>query len=155
MPAVPGLNSRITDSVTLRIIGPVSIFDPWIRVDLTKNDLALINASTTVSNTSTSTVQGRCRAIIQPGNIIVTSALFSLPAGSNKDIDFLAKDFKQLKVKNPKLWWPNGYGGKIDGTQHLYSCKIYFESGKQQSDIITKKFGIRRISYDTTTLKGP
>jgi hypothetical protein len=154
MPAVPGLNSGITDSVILSVTGAVDIADPWIRVNLPKNNLALINASAMVSNNSNKAIQGRCRAVIQPGNIDITSPLMTLAAGRHQEVNFLAKDFAELKIRDPKLWWPNGYGGKSDGTQHLYTCKFYFETGIQQSDVVTKTFGVRRISYDTTTAKG-
>jgi beta-mannosidase len=47
-----------------------------------------------------------------------------------------------LEVKNPALWWPNGYGA-----QNLYSLKITATDVKTGKvlDVISSRFGIRNI----------
>lgn len=46
----------------------------------------------------------------------------------------------QVTVKNPRLWWPNGYG-----EQHLYNLKISLYKGEELLDVVSKKIGLREI----------
>ena len=48
--------------------------------------------------------------------------------------------FKDMIVKNPRLWWPNGIG-----KQELYSMNISFEINGKVSDQTQFKYGIREI----------
>lgn len=156
MPAVPGLNSGLTDSVTLSATGPVLVVDPWIRAELPDKHLANLILNVKLQNCTTKPIKGVLEFSINPGNITVTSPAITLDANSIKMVNYDQHDFSQLSIKDPKLWWPNGYGGKTDGTQHLYTCTAKFElANKQTSDQVTKTFGIRKITADTTSLKGP
>ena len=54
------------------------------------------------------------------------------------------EEFAQLKVQNPKLWWPNGYGEPA-----LHHLTVGFACGcgdKLQSSQID--FGMREVSYE-------
>ena len=47
----------------------------------------------------------------------------------------------KIEVKNPKLWWPNGYG-----EQQLYEIEIeLFDNSHNLIDLLKKKIGIRKI----------
>ncbi len=156
MPAVPGLNSGITEEVSITTAGPVNVEDPWIRTDLPNNKLVKLTINATLNNASTKTVKGVVKAMINPGNISISGPEITLKANSRQTVNYTSNDFNQLIIKNPKLWWPNGYGGKADGTQNIYACTVSFDvDGKAKSDAVTKNFGIRKISSDTTSLKGP
>ncbi|HEY8916716.1 MAG TPA: sugar-binding domain-containing protein, partial [Chitinophaga sp.] len=52
MPAVPGLNSGITDTVAITVTGPVSIADPWIRTHMPDTSAAAITVSARLTNAS-------------------------------------------------------------------------------------------------------
>jgi hypothetical protein len=156
MPAVPGLNSGITDTVSITAKGPVSITDPWIQARMSNKSAADLTLNVHLNNTSSSTVSGTVKFTINPGNITVTGPRLKLKANSSQTINYDSKQFPQLHFKNPKLWWPNGYGGKADGTQNLYTCTVRFDVNDiAPSDVVTKTFGIRKISADTTSLNGP
>ncbi|MGI4751448.1 MAG: glycoside hydrolase family 2 protein [Janthinobacterium lividum] len=156
MPAVPGLNSGITDEVSVTTTGPVAVEDPWIRTDLPTNELAKITISATLQNCAAQVITGVVKAVINPGNITLTGPKISLNANSKQVFKYDENHFPQLKIKNPKLWWPNGYGGKTDGTQNIYTCTISFNAdGNTASDEVTKNFGIRKVTSDTTSLNGP
>src|SRR6202012_5087438 len=45
-------------------------------------------------------------------------------------------------IRNPRLWWPNGYG-----PQNLYQLHLSFEIGGVVSDQRDVSFGIRKITY--------
>ncbi|MDQ2732185.1 MAG: glycoside hydrolase family 2, partial [Armatimonadota bacterium] len=65
-----------------------------------------------------------------------------LPAGETKTITFSPKEFPQLKVHSPRLWWPNGYG-----RPELYTLKLSLQSGGAVSDEQNVRFGIRKFTY--------
>ncbi|PWG81236.1 glycoside hydrolase family 2 protein [Pararcticibacter amylolyticus] len=154
MPAVPGYNSGITDSVTISMTGNVSVEDPWIKTALPDKQRADLTVEANLRNVASHPVSGVLSATISPGNIKV-NRLVTLEAASTKSVSFSKEAFPQLSVKKPKLWWPNGYGGKSDGTQHLYTCKLEFRENGESSDAVAKTFGIRKVSADTTSLNGP
>jgi hypothetical protein len=151
MPAVPGLNSGLTDTVSITTTGPVAIEDPWVHASLPNKKQADLTVNMTLRNASPFAVTGKVKLIINPGNITVVSPDVTLNANSSQTINYDKKDFAQLCIKNPNLWWPNGYG-----KQNLYTCAVSFEAnGQAPSDKITKTFGIRKVSADTTALNGP
>ncbi|MDF2433499.1 MAG: hypothetical protein JWP44_3130 [Mucilaginibacter sp.] len=156
MPAVPGLNSGITDTVSIIAKGPVSVEDPWIYTSMPDKSAADLTVNVKLNNTSPSAVSGIVKFTVNPGNITVAGPTLTLNANSSQTVNYDWKQFSQLHIKNPKLWWPNGYGGKADGTQNLYTCTVRFDvNGLTPSDVVTKTFGIRKITADTTSLNGP
>jgi hypothetical protein len=156
MPAVPGLNSGITDTVSITTKGPVAVSDPWIRTSIPNKNTANLTVNVHLNNSSSSTVSGRVKLTINPGNITVNGAMLTLNANSSQIVNYDWTQFSQFHITNPKLWWPNGYGGKADGTQNLYTCTVTFNiDGVTPSDVVTKTFGIRKVTADTTSLNGP
>ena len=156
MPSVPGLNCGITDLVTITTSGPVTVDAPWVRTGLPSHSLAKLTVSVTLNNNTPNPVIGKLKLTINPGNISIITPSITLSGNSNQLIELNSSEYPQLAINNPKLWWPNGYGGKTDGTQYLYNCAVQFDSeGGKTSDVVAKNFGIRKVSADTTTLKGP
>jgi hypothetical protein len=156
MPSVPGLNSGITDVVNITSSGSVRIEDPWIRSDLPNKELAELTVKVKLNNAANEPVSGVVNLTINPGNIIVVGPSVTLNGNGSQSLTFDKSNFPQLSIRNPKLWWPNGYGGKADGTQYLYSCSVQFDlNGNIPSDVVSKNFGIRKITSDTTALNGP
>lgn len=140
MPAVPGLNSGITDTVALSITGPVSISDPWVRTEMPDTNAASIRVSATLTNSSPVAVSGTFNAVISPGNIVISSNRMTVAAGSSQEISLAP-----YLLQHPHLWWPNGCGEPF-----LYNCKLSFDTTS-----IHQSFGIRKVSADTTSLNGP
>jgi beta-galactosidase/beta-glucuronidase len=156
MPSVPGLNSGITDVVTITATGPVTIEDPWIRTDLLDKSLANLVVKVKLNNNNGQPVTGKLKVTINPGNITITTPSLTLTGNSSRAVELNDTEYPQLSIKDPELWWPNGYGGRPDGTQYLYTCSVKFDvDGDKTSDGVTKSFGIRKISADTTALNGP
>ncbi|MFD0793076.1 sugar-binding domain-containing protein [Mucilaginibacter litoreus] len=149
MPAVPGLNSGITDSVTVSVTGPVNIQDTWVQTKLPNKNLAELTVSADLKNSTQQAVSGKLKVTIQPGNINIDKQV-TVAANSSQTITLDKNAYPQLNISNPKLWWPNGYGD-----QSLYTCKVAFESDKGLSHELDHNFGIRKVTSDTTTLKGP
>ncbi|QXV65257.1 beta-mannosidase [Mucilaginibacter sp. 21P] len=150
MPAVPGLNSGITDTVALTTTGPVIIEDAQVKTKLINNKLADLNVNAWIKNSTDKPVSGKLNVTIQPGNIVLNSAMVTIAPNASQTVNFDENAYDQLRIKNPLLWWPNGYG-----KQDLYTCKVSFsQDNKSLSDIHTQRFGIRKVSADTTSVNG-
>jgi exo-1,4-beta-D-glucosaminidase len=67
--------------------------------------------------------------------------------GEQRTVHFSPEQFAQLRVRDPKLWWPAGLG-----PQNLHLLKIRFLIGNEVSDEQQIHFGIREI---TAELNGP
>lgn len=143
MPYVPGLNSGITDKVYLSSSGDLTIHDPWIRTALPTNARADVSVALQVKNNSSQDKDGVLKGTIMPGNIEFSQKI-RVNAHNVTDIKLSKRDFDQLMINNPKLWWPNGYG-----EPNLYDLKLNVTVDNVTSDEQHVKFGIKRYSYDT------
>jgi hypothetical protein len=143
MPYVPGLNSGITDKVFLSNSGSLSIQDPWIRTKLPTNARADLSITLVIRNTENKEQTAYINGLIMPGNIAFVK---KVRLDANDETSFLLdkREFEQLAIYNPKLWWPNGYG-----EPNLYTCKLSVSLNNQVSDEKTIKFGIKSYTYDT------
>jgi exo-1,4-beta-D-glucosaminidase len=70
-----------------------------------------------------------------------------LAPGEARSVRFTPEEFAQLRVNDPKLWWPAPIG-----PQNLYSLDMRFLIGGEVSDEQQTRFGIREI---TAQLNGP
>jgi len=63
---------------------------------------------------------------------------------TKRDIE-LAKDYSQIKIEDPKLWWPNGYG-----SQPLYTVKVSLKDENDNLlDTWERKIGLRTCELST------
>jgi hypothetical protein len=53
------------------------------------------------------------------------------------------EDTWKVRIDNPELWWPNGYGA-----QNLYGLSLEATAGENVSDTQEVRFGIRELSYE-------
>jgi hypothetical protein len=170
MPSVPGLLAGITDEVYLTTTGDVNIIDPWIRTESATEKEARLSLQLHLANHSDAPTKGTLTVNIQPGNITLTRQLTLAPNAIDSESFDPAHD-AALVVRNPKRWWPNGYG-----EPNLYTCRVTFrETGGSTlalaaaaghasgatashatrtpagrlSDSTRFQFGIRQYTYDT------
>ena len=142
MPRVPGLNTGILRDVYLTHTGEVSLLDPWIRTDLPQPTEATLSIQVEVSNSSAAEVTGNLTGEINPGKITFSKSV-TLKPGETQTVSLSAADTPSLRLMNPKLWWPNGYGNP-----NLYTCEFQFRLGDQISDQRTVTFGIKKYTYE-------
>lgn len=140
LPIVRGRNTGIWNDVTLTEVGNVSIHDAWISSKLFLPDTtkSALTVKASLKNHSPIDVNGILNVSFAGKTVSLST---SIKAGQSKDIELNAKQFKELNVKNPKLWWPNGYGA-----QYLYDAKFTFVENELVSDEQSFKFGIREIT---------
>jgi hypothetical protein len=143
MPYVPGLNSGITDKVFLSNTGDLTLKDPWIRTNLPTNARADVSVAMEVKNTSNVSRTAVITGLITPGNIQFSKKI-SVGANSVMQLKLDKKDFEQLMINSPRLWWPNGYG-----EPNLYNCKLSVFENELLSEEKNITFGIKKYSFDT------
>jgi hypothetical protein len=143
MPPVPGLNMGIYKDVYLTNTADVSLIDPWIRTLVPSQSEGDISIQTDVANRSAAGVQGELVGQINPGNITFRKAV-SIEPNSTATVKLDPSDTPALKIADPKLWWPNGYG-----EPNLYTCHLEFHAGSTVSDQKDITFGIKQYTYDT------
>ncbi len=124
--------------VKLRITGPLRLSNPYIRSQILSADQAVCHIEIdlqNVANTATD-VQVSCSVIERKSQS--KAAEFkqsaSLYAGETRTLNF------DVKVNDPKLWWPNGMGD-----QNLYILNTAVSEHNIESDSKTVQFGIREL----------
>lgn len=142
MPGIRDRNIGIWQDVRLMIGGDVQIIDPQIITDIMLPDTtqAKLTINTTLRNISSSTVKGTLSATIEGINI---NQDYSLNPGETKIVSMDPSAYKELTIKNPRLWWPNGMG-----KQNLYNADLKITAGSDISDRKSVRFGIREMSYE-------
>lgn len=143
---VPGIRDRnmgIWQNVHLQLTGDITLGDPQVITDLPLPDtsIAYITVKTTVKNHQTFTQS--VNVTVKIDEISLEKNVEVLP-GQELPVVFTSSEFPSLKITQPKLWWPNGYGA-----QHLYTAHFSVTDHKQiHSDQQKTRFGIRELSYE-------
>lgn len=162
-PVIRDRNMGIYQDVYITSTGPVSIENPFIVTDLPLPDTTRADLKITaeLKNTGTSEVRGLLTIRIKlidtlkfptynkplGGSMpdIVFSRELKLAANTITAIELDPSGIPQLSIRNPHLWWPNGYG-----KQYLHNLEMTFSIDGKTSDIENTTFGIREV---TTELK--
>jgi len=134
-------NMGIWRDVHLISSGPVAIEQPFVRskvdtVTLTHADLTL---STNLQNHSDKPVDGVLHAGV--GKSISLEKKIHLEAHQTKTIVLSPSEYAALSMDHPRLWWTHELG-----KPNLYALSLSFTAGKQLSDSLHLKFGIRTVS---------
>ena len=157
LPTIRDRNIGIWNRVALSTSGDVTIIDPFVITDLpllpdlTRADLTI---KAELKNHSDQRRSGILS--VQLGDVRFTHWITLEP----RETSMLALDkttHPQLSLREPRLWWPNGYG-----EQNLYDLSLRVElDGSGFSDLKNAKIGVRKYTYnqesltawDTNTLK--
>jgi len=141
-------NTGIWDKVFIERTGTVTVENPHVvtlvpgkRQTTGAQQPALIKVTAEVKNTASVAVGGKLVYTIN-GQKVVKDVW--LKPNSSTEVKF--PDFV---LKNPKLWWPAGYGA-----QDLYPVQISFlKGGSKLTDQETVNVGVREIqtSWNSTT----
>ncbi|MDR1601561.1 MAG: beta-glycosidase [Tannerella sp.] len=141
-------NTGIWDEVSITATGAVRVQHPYVVTKVPgvrqprgdqKDAVARISAE--VENTSDTVQKGML--ICETAGSRLTQPLTLAPREKRQVA------FRELTVKNPRLWWPNGIG-----RQELYDLQISFETDGATSDSRQLRYGIREISTGTSPETG-
>ncbi len=142
IPGIRDRNAGIWQDVKLRIGSDVLIGDPLVTSDLDLPDttFARIKIAVPVKNATQSSKEGVLSVKMEKINI---QQPYSLQPGEEKTITFDPQQFAELNIRNPRLWWPNGYGNP-----ELYDLTLQTSIANTLSDKKIIRFGIRELSYE-------
>jgi beta-galactosidase/beta-glucuronidase len=138
---IRGRDTGIWSNVSLTTSGPVKIEDPLVTTALPPPDTthADVTIQATLRNLDTKAVSGMLRARI--GDVAVEMAA-TVDAGSTKKVELSPATQAALRLVNPKLWWPVGYGDP-----NLYPVSISFVVDGVESDKTSFEAGVRQFTY--------
>jgi len=127
----------------------VTIENPFVKTTLPLPDTsqADVRVEAELRNSESKPVSGFLRGRF--GDVRLEQPV-TVDASSTKTVVLDPSTTPALRLKNPKLWWPNGYGD-----QNLYSVELRFEAGGKVSDTKSFQTGVRQFTYseDGGTLK--
>jgi len=139
-PRPPDQNMGIWRPVILRLSGPVSIEQPFVTSEVNLETLAEADLTITAQavNHTNQTVSGSLQVELEGA---VLSQEVKLEPEEKRAITFSSQQFPELKIQEPRLWWPHHLG-----EPSLYTLKLRFETRKLISDEDTVTFGIREVA---------
>ena len=153
IPAIRDRNTGLWQDVVLEAAGPLEAEVPQIVTRLpgaenggTDRSRAEVTVRVPVRNGTGSAVRGSVS--IGFDDVHVTKSV-SVAANGTTVVELAPKEFRQLTVANPKLWWPNGYGDPALHTMH-----VEVKAGGRVSDRRDERFGIREVTYEVSALDG-
>lgn len=138
IPTIRGRDTGIWNDVYLSTTGPVSIENPFVSTALPLPDTsrADVSVEVTLRNYDSRPFSGTLRGRFGDNAF---SRLVKVEAGSASTV----KLDRVVQLKNPKLWWPNGYG-----EPNLYKVELSVEAAdKSVSDTKTFQSGVRQFTY--------
>lgn len=143
-PSIRDRDMGITEDVFLSTSDNVEISDIYVTSNLALPDTtsADLSISANLVNHSDNSLKGVVKVVVSSNGIEVIS--FNQPYNVNpnevKDFFWDNKNVKMLKLSNPKLWWPSGYGNP-----HLYKVTLSTQTDKNDKATAESTFGIRKV----------
>ncbi|MGA8089898.1 MAG: discoidin domain-containing protein [Terracidiphilus sp.] len=141
IPTMRGRDIGIWGDVSLSVTEAVTIENTFVssKLPLPDTSSADLTVQTDLINRQNHPFDGTLQ--FQLGDIKVQQRV-QLAAGERKTITLDPTTNSALHLKDPKLWWPVGYGDP-----HLYDAQISVEAGGKQIDKKAFKAGIRYMTY--------
>ena len=142
IPTVRGRNTGIWGDVYLNVTGAVTLANPFVTTTLPLPDTSHADIAIEVDlvNHSAKPINGVLRGKF--GDAAFEQRVRLEPSATQK-IKLAPSTHPNLRIQNPQLWWPAGYGDP-----HLYDVELSFEAGHHKvSDRKAFKAGIRQMTY--------
>jgi len=141
-PAPPDRDMGLFGDVYVTESGPVAIRYPQVATHFpgASLDRAELTVVAELRNATSRQVAGILTGRIENIEFQQTE---TLKPHETRTVRFAPKDFPQLSLANPRIWWPYAMG-----PQNLYSLSLRFAAGDQVSDQAAVRFGIREISSE-------
>lgn len=139
-PTPPDKMMGLWRGIKLKKTKAVSLDDIFVKTKLNKETLneAEITISAQLTNFSNKKVLGFLAGEFGEGRAF--SKTFSLEPFESSSIIISSGDDRDLKIKNPKIWWPNNMG-----KHHLYKLSLQVKVNNKVSDEQETRFGIREV----------
>jgi hypothetical protein len=141
IPGIRDRNTGIWQDVTLSASGRVRLLDPQVITQLPLPDTSVADVSIMVPVDSSHAGPVAVTVSAQFADVSVSKTITAEPGRT--EVRFTSAEFSALKVRNPRLWWPNGYG-----RPELYELNLEVSDRGRLSDLRTLRFGIRHVTYE-------
>jgi exo-1,4-beta-D-glucosaminidase len=141
-PMPPDKEMGLWGDVHITATGPVALRYPAVltKLNLPSTDQAQLTVRVELQNASAQAVEGSLKGKIEN---IEFSQPVRIGPGEIQVARFRPEEFPQLRLTNPRLWWPAQLG-----PQNLYPLDLQFEVGGQGSDSSHIRFGIRQVTSE-------
>ncbi len=136
IPTMRGRDIGIWNDVSLAVTGRVTVEEPLVETTLPLPDTSRADVSVTVllQNHDPAAVRGVLN--LRFGDQTLSMPV-TLDGASSRPVKL------DLKLQNPKLWWPVGYGDA-----NLYPVELSFDAGGgKKSDVKKLQAGVRQFAY--------
>lgn len=111
----------------------------WARNKEIHSDYAIINFAVSLKNRNKASVSGMRLEV---------SELHNLTATVKSTLSDSEHQYMDVRIDNPKLWWPNGLGD-----QFVYEFKVSLIDKNDQVDEKKVVFGVRSVELDLANKK--
>ena len=141
IPTIRGRNTGIWGDVYITVTGPVTIEDPFVSTQLPSSDASAadVTVECTLVNHRLLPVTGVLHVAL--GDIHFDQRMTLAPSETRKvTLDPATQPL--LHMKDPKLWWPVGYG-----EPNLYDVTLSFEVKGKPLDSRSFKAGLRQMTF--------
>jgi hypothetical protein len=142
IPTIRGRNTGIWGDVYLTVTGAVTLENPFVTTTLPLPDTSHADIAVEVDlvNHSARPITGVLRGKF--GDAAFEQRVRLEPSAPHK-IKLDPSTHPTLRIQNPQLWWPTGYGDP-----HLYDVELSFETGHRKTlDRKAFKAGVRQMTY--------
>ena len=144
IPTIRDRNTGIWQDVVLHATGPVSVNNP--RVVTTLPQLPNLSVADVTVEAEVRNLTAAEQRITLEGSL--DDVKFTLPAvlapGETKTLTADPKTVPALALKNPRLWWPNGYG---EPTLQDLTLRVV-DASNHESDRLVQRIGLREMEYE-------
>ena len=138
---IRGRNTGIWNDVYLTTSGPVTIENPYVATSLPlpETSSADVGVEVDLVNHEAKPLKGRLRGRIGDAKF---EQKFKLEASARSRIKLDSSTHPALRLRNPRLWWPAGYG-----EPNLYDMELTVKAHRHISDRKAFKVGVRQMAY--------
>lgn len=142
IPTVRDRNTGVWQDVVLEASGDVRLGDPHVNTVLPRADNSLAELNFAVPVINDSATERAIEVEARFGDVTLRQSAQLAPR-STTTVRFAPESFTQLRIRNPELWWPNGYGAP-----KLHDLALSVRTDGIVSDARKVRFGIREVSYE-------
>jgi exo-1,4-beta-D-glucosaminidase len=124
--------------------GTLRMHDPFVHSRIATNlASADVIVSMDLENTGNQPMTG---TVVVNFNNVATRIPVTVADGATQRVSLDGKDYPGLHLKNPRLWWPIGYGNP-----DMYSLQVRVNVGNKVTDERTIRFGVREVTSELTS----
>jgi Exo-beta-D-glucosaminidase Ig-fold domain/Malectin domain/Glycosyl hydrolases family 2/Glycosyl hydrolases family 2, sugar binding domain len=141
IPTIRDRDSGLWRDVTISTTGPVLLQNPFVTSDLPlpRTNTADLTVQATLRNVTdepqNGTLSGNAEGLAFKEKV-------ALGPREVRTIKLTPATTPSLRLRKPRLWWPNGYG-----KPNLYNLRLSLAVNGKVSDDAAVTFGVRKITY--------